>query len=315
MQVSNRNAEEPAVSNRVAKTWISRFWRASGLLLSLAGVACTQSEDAGPPVAQPSLEVAYAQEGETLSVRSGGASLLSVLEEAGAKAGFRVIALDSAELNAPVTVEIEHAPVHEVVERLLLGFNKVLTFSTGPEPEEVRLASVTVLRPGREGRIPESVDGATALLRAIDEGDSDARQHLVEQLQEPGNEEEWARATDALAGSLDERQSRGYFDAVKTLDALDRERAALELEKRLKDEADEAEEARQRVMAARGLGLIGSTSSVPALEEATTSDDPALRVAANKSLELISCASSPGGCGTTSGVDRTLHGDARPELP
>jgi len=32
-----RIAEEPAVSNRVATTGISLFWRASGPLLSLAG--------------------------------------------------------------------------------------------------------------------------------------------------------------------------------------------------------------------------------------------------------------------------------------
>ena len=68
-------------------------------------------------------------------------------------------------------------------------------------------------------------------------------------------------------------------------------------------------------MAARGLGVIGSGSSVPALEQATTSDDPAVRLAANKSLELITCATSPAGCGTTSDVDRTVHGSDRPQLP
>jgi HEAT repeat protein len=179
----------------------------------------------------------------------------------------------------------------------------------------VRLASVIVLRPKPDGRTSESVDGATALMRAIDERDSDAQQHLVEQLNEQGNEEELARAADALAGSLDGRQSRGYFETVKALDALDRKRAARELEDRLKREAEDEEEARSRAMAARGLGLIGSTNSVAALEDAATSDDPALRVAANKSLEQISCASSPGGCDATSDVDRTLHGGIRPELP
>jgi hypothetical protein len=336
MLVSNRIAEEPAASNRSGKTGFPRFWRASGLLLSLAGAACTQSEDVRPPVAQPSLdgaqqggealsarsdgairhsvlEVAFEQEGETLSVRSEGATLISVLEEVGAKAGFRVSALDSAELNALVTLEMEQAPVHEVVERLLLRFNKVLTFSGGPEAGEARLASVIVLKPKREGQGPESLDGATALLRAIDEDDSDSRQHLVEQLKEPGNEEELARAADALVGSLDARQSSDYFEKVKALEALDRKRATQELEERLKEEAEDEEEARLLAMAARGLGLIGSPTSVPALKEAANSDDPALRVAANESLEIILsdkslkirlCGSLAGGCDAISDTGR-----------
>ncbi len=271
-----------------------------------AGVLA-HAEKKSAQVRRPVVE--YDPNTDALTVRAHDVALESLLQSVAAVTGIEIVFVVRRGLDRPVSVDLSGVPFEEALARLLRGFGKIIVRSGRNAPNGQPRLRVLVAG--------ERSDGAASaeLAERPGEGRAERARRIAAAVASVETPAERADAIDGLVSLLDESDQRNYDLAVRILREFDPERAIDELERRLDEDAEVDEDARdvseRRAVAAAGLGTVlaatppgeslpeapppeRSTEEPPppanagraidALMEAFAGDDPAVRMAAAQSL-------------------------------
>ena len=236
----------------------------------------------------------YDADADRLTLRVRDVPMAEVLEAISQRTGLTFDTRPGLSLENRVTLRVERLPLDEAVRDLLRGFNFVLSYDSSnagvasSQLTRVLIVSASPSEAIRQARADLLEDSTGALLDAVARNDRAAAKTLAEALRAFSRETgiPLSSAADALLQNLDEGNVQSYAAALRILKELAPEQAAEELIRRLGD-ADAEGGSQGSVMAAWGLGVVGSDSSMVPLRKTLESPNHDLRLASANSLQQI----------------------------